>query len=126
MLFIVYEFAACLVAALIGGTFLFTASALCVVLWEAGGMTWRRWRERAWVPRGSDNEETMIPEEVSANLPLRTVNSRVTATAVPMTRQIPRFARTCQALPQGASMRRKSCAPCSRRTWEVAFLRQHV
>ena len=84
-------------------------------------MTWRRWRERAWVPRGSDNEETMIPEEVSRDLPLRTVNSRVTATAVPMTRQIPRFARTCQALPQGASMRRKSCAPCSRRTGKLHF-----
>jgi hypothetical protein len=45
MFFIIYEYAACLLVALIGGTLLFTATAMCVVLWEAGGITWRRWRE---------------------------------------------------------------------------------
>jgi len=45
MLFIIYEYAACLLAALIGGTLLFTASAMGVMLGAAGGMTWRRWRE---------------------------------------------------------------------------------
>jgi hypothetical protein len=45
MYFIIYEYAACLLAALIGGTILFTATAMCVMLWEAGGITWRRWRE---------------------------------------------------------------------------------
>ena len=44
-MFIIYECGACLLAALIGGTLLFTATALCVMLWEAGGITWRRWRE---------------------------------------------------------------------------------
>jgi hypothetical protein len=46
-MFIMYEYAACLLAALIGGTFLFTASAMCVLLWGAGGITWRWWRELA-------------------------------------------------------------------------------
>ena len=44
-MFIIYEYAACLLAALIGGTLLFTASAMGVMLGAAGGMTWRRWRE---------------------------------------------------------------------------------
>ncbi len=49
-MFIVYEYVACLLAALISGTFLFTASAMCVMLWAAGGITWRWWRELALVP----------------------------------------------------------------------------
>ena len=46
MLFIMYEYAACLLAALISGTFLFTASAMCVMLWRqaalrgGGGENW--------------------------------------------------------------------------------------
>ncbi len=42
-MFIIYECAACLLAALIGGTLLFTAGVMCVMLMEAGGMAWRRW-----------------------------------------------------------------------------------
>jgi hypothetical protein len=56
MFFILYEYAACLLAALIAGTFLFTASAMCVMLWGAGGMTWRWWRELASVPPWADGE----------------------------------------------------------------------
>jgi hypothetical protein len=52
MLSIVFEYATCLLVALLGGTFLFTASAMCVVLWSAGGVTWRWWRERASNPHG--------------------------------------------------------------------------
>jgi len=44
-MFIIYDYAACLLVALIGGTLLFTAGAMCVMLWEAGGIAWRRWRE---------------------------------------------------------------------------------
>jgi hypothetical protein len=47
MLFIMYEYATCLLVALIGGTFLFTVSAMCVMLWSAGGITWGWWRELA-------------------------------------------------------------------------------
>jgi hypothetical protein len=50
MLFIMSEYAACLLVALIGGTFLFTASAMCVMFWSAGGITWRRWRDLASIP----------------------------------------------------------------------------
>ena len=49
-MFIVYEYAACLLAALIGGTLLFTVSAMGVTLWAAGGITLRWWRELASVP----------------------------------------------------------------------------
>jgi hypothetical protein len=44
-MFIIYDYAACLLAALIGGTLLFTAGAMCVMLMEAGGIAWRRWPE---------------------------------------------------------------------------------
>jgi hypothetical protein len=63
MLFIVCEYAACLVAALIGGTLLFTVTATCVMLWGAGGITWRRWRERASVPIWLMGRRTAEPRE---------------------------------------------------------------
>jgi hypothetical protein len=50
MLFIVYEYAACLVVASISGTLLFTVTSTCVMLWGAGGITWQWWRELASVP----------------------------------------------------------------------------
>ena len=50
MLFIICEYATCLLVALIGGTFLFTASVMCVMLWTGGGMTWRWWRDLASIP----------------------------------------------------------------------------
>jgi hypothetical protein len=50
VMFIVYEYAACLLAALIGGTVLFVAGATCVMLWAGGGVAWRRWREPVPVP----------------------------------------------------------------------------
>jgi len=50
MLMIISEYAACLLAALIGGTLLFTVGAMGVTLWAAGGITWRWWRELASVP----------------------------------------------------------------------------
>ena len=49
MLFIMFEYAACLLAALIGGTLLFALSATCVMLWLAGGIAWRWWGELASV-----------------------------------------------------------------------------
>jgi hypothetical protein len=49
-MFIMYEYAACLLVALSGGTFLFTAGAMCVMLWTGGVMAWRQWRELASVP----------------------------------------------------------------------------
>ena len=55
-MFIIYEYAACLLAALIGGTLLFTAGATCVMLWEAGGITWRWWRELASRPQMADGK----------------------------------------------------------------------
>ncbi len=42
---IIYECAACLLVALIGGMLLFAAGATCVLLWGAGGIAWRWWRE---------------------------------------------------------------------------------
>jgi uncharacterized protein YigE (DUF2233 family) len=42
-MFIIYDCAACFLAALIGGTLLFTAGVICVMLMEAGGIAWRRW-----------------------------------------------------------------------------------
>ena len=51
-MFIMYEYTACLLAALMGGTFLFTVSAMCVMFWSAGGITWRWWRDPASVPNG--------------------------------------------------------------------------
>lgn len=51
-MFILCEYAACLVAALVTGTLLFTACAMCVMLWTAGGITWRWWRELAPIPNG--------------------------------------------------------------------------
>ena len=42
-MFIICEYGACLLAALIGGTFLFTAGAMCVMFMEAGRMAWRKW-----------------------------------------------------------------------------------
>jgi len=50
MFLIMYEYAAFLLVALMGGTFLFTASAMCVLLWSAGGITWQWWRELASRP----------------------------------------------------------------------------
>ena len=44
-MFIISEYAACLLVVVIGGTLLFTASAVCIMLWEAGGMMWRWWRQ---------------------------------------------------------------------------------
>jgi hypothetical protein len=49
---IIYEYAACVVAALILGTLLFAAGAMCVMLWAAGGIGWRWWRDLASVPNG--------------------------------------------------------------------------
>jgi hypothetical protein len=62
-MFIIYEYAACLLVALIGGTFLFTASAMCVMLWEGGGITWRWWRELASVPHWLPGRWTAEPRE---------------------------------------------------------------
>jgi len=64
MFFILYEYAACLLAALIGGTLLFTLSAMCVMLWGAGGVTWRWWRELASRPNwltGKWTDEPRVP-----------------------------------------------------------------
>jgi hypothetical protein len=47
---IVYEYAACLLVALCNRTLLFTLSAMCVMLWTAGGITWRWSRELAPIP----------------------------------------------------------------------------
>ena len=44
---IAYEFAACLLVALCGGTLLFTLSAMCVMVWMAGaphGDSREKWR----------------------------------------------------------------------------------
>ena len=49
---IVYEYAACLLVALCSGTLLFTLSAMGVMLWTAGGITWRWSRELAPVRTG--------------------------------------------------------------------------
>jgi hypothetical protein len=49
---IMYDYAACVLAALILGALLFAAGAMGVMLWAAGGMAWRRWREWAFVPSG--------------------------------------------------------------------------
>ncbi len=51
-MFIIYEDAACVLAALIAGSVLFAAGATCIMLWEAGGITRRWWRELASVPKG--------------------------------------------------------------------------
>lgn len=63
MLFVTFEYAACLLVALISGTFLFTLSAMCVILWEAGGMTWRWWRELASRPGRLMGKWTAEPRE---------------------------------------------------------------
>jgi hypothetical protein len=47
---IAYEFAACLLVALCGGTLLFTLCAMCVMVWMAGAATWRWSRELAPTP----------------------------------------------------------------------------
>jgi hypothetical protein len=44
-MFILYECAACVLAVLIGGTLLFGAGAMCVMLGAAGNFAWRRWPE---------------------------------------------------------------------------------
>jgi hypothetical protein len=55
-MFIICEYAACVLVALIGGILLFTAGVMCVMLMEAGGMAWRRWPEltqrAAWLMGG--------------------------------------------------------------------------
>jgi len=45
VMFIIYDCAACFLAAFIGGTLLFMAGVMCVMLMEAGGIAWRRWPE---------------------------------------------------------------------------------
>ncbi|HMD83898.1 MAG TPA: hypothetical protein VKO18_04255 [Terriglobia bacterium] len=62
-MFIMYEYAAGLLAALIGGTFLFTAGAICVMLWTGGVMAWRRWQELASVPNWLMGRWTVEPRE---------------------------------------------------------------
>jgi hypothetical protein len=62
-MYIVFEYAACLLAALMGGTLLFTVSAMGVMLWAAGGMTWRQYRELARVPNGPPEKWTAEPRE---------------------------------------------------------------
>jgi len=47
---VIYEYAACLVAAVIAGTVLFTIGAMCVLLWSVGGLAWQWWRDLAAVP----------------------------------------------------------------------------
>ena len=47
---IFYEYAACSLVALCGGTLLFTLSAMCVMLWVAVSVTWRWSRELAPIP----------------------------------------------------------------------------
>jgi hypothetical protein len=42
-MFIIYECVACFLVALVGGTLLFTAGVICVMLVEAGGIAWRKW-----------------------------------------------------------------------------------
>jgi hypothetical protein len=74
MMFIMYEYAVCLLAALVGGTFLFTASAMCVTFWSAGGITWRWWRELASVPNwrmGRWRGEPRVSRRLYAALGLR-------------------------------------------------------
>ena len=44
---IVYEYAACLLVVMGSGTLLFALSAMGVMLWTAGGITWRWSRELA-------------------------------------------------------------------------------
>jgi hypothetical protein len=63
MLMIISEYVACLLAALISGTLLFTVGAMCVTLWAAGGITWRWWRELALVPIGLPARWTAEPRE---------------------------------------------------------------
>jgi hypothetical protein len=61
MLFIVYKYAVCLVAASISGTLLLTVTATCVMLWGAGGNTWQWWRELASVPNWLPGKWTSEP-----------------------------------------------------------------
>ncbi|MGA2982322.1 MAG: hypothetical protein ABSG32_00825 [Terriglobia bacterium] len=63
MFFIIYEYAACLLAALFGGTLLFTFTAMCVMLWEAGGITRRWWRELGSLPQWLMGRWTAEPRE---------------------------------------------------------------
>ena len=42
-MFVIYDCAACLLAALVGGTLLFTAGVICIMAVEAGGIAWRKW-----------------------------------------------------------------------------------
>jgi hypothetical protein len=44
-MFIIYDCAACFLAALTVGTLLFTVGVMGVLLMEAGGIAWRRWPE---------------------------------------------------------------------------------
>jgi hypothetical protein len=63
MMFIMFEYATCLLVALIGGTFLFTLSAMCVMFWSAGDATWRQWRLWASVPKVRTAVWTPEPRE---------------------------------------------------------------
>ena len=47
---VVYEYAACLLVALCSGTLLFTVSAMGLMLWTAGSITWRNSREMTVIP----------------------------------------------------------------------------
>jgi hypothetical protein len=60
-MFIIYEYAACALAALSGGTMLFAAGATCLMLWGAGGIAWRWWRELASVPNWLKGRWTAEP-----------------------------------------------------------------
>jgi hypothetical protein len=42
-MFVIYDCAACFLAALICGTLLFTAGLMYVMAVEAGGIAWRKW-----------------------------------------------------------------------------------
>ena len=63
MSFITFEYAARLLVALISGMFLFTLSAMCVMLWEAGGITWRWRRELESRPNWLMGRLTPEPRE---------------------------------------------------------------
>jgi hypothetical protein len=62
-MFIILEDAACLLAALIAGSVLLAAGSTCVMLWEAGGITRRWWRELALVPNWRMGRWTAGPRE---------------------------------------------------------------
>jgi hypothetical protein len=62
-MFIIYEFAACFFAAIIGGTLLFAAGAMCVMLIAAGSFAWRRWPELSHRAHGLRGRWAAAPRE---------------------------------------------------------------